>query len=55
MIERTTKRGPGRTFPRRPRSRRDWLITITAGGVLLAVKLTVGVGIVIAVIHFFSH
>ena len=55
MIERTTKRRSVRTYLRRPRSRRDWLVTIATGGALLALKLTIGLGILVAVIHLFTH
>jgi hypothetical protein len=55
VIERTAKRRPHRTFLRRPKSRRDWLITITVGGTLLALKLILGVGIAVTVIHLLTH
>jgi hypothetical protein len=52
---RISKRVPGRTYLRRPRSRRDWLITIAVGGVLVVLKVTVGLGILLAVIHLLKH
>jgi hypothetical protein len=52
---RTTRRVPGRTFLRRPRSRRDWLITIAAGGALVALKLTIGLSVLLAVIHLLAR
>lgn len=55
MNKRTAKRGPRRKFLRRPKSRRDWLITITVGGAVLALKLTLGLGILVTVIHLLTH
>jgi hypothetical protein len=53
--ERTTKRGPGRKHLHRPRSRRDWLITVVFGGALLALKLTLGLGLLVALIHLLTR
>jgi hypothetical protein len=40
---------------RRPRTRRGWLITIAAGGAVLALKLTLGLGILALVVHLLTH
>jgi hypothetical protein len=55
MDERTTSRWPGLKHVRRPRTRRGWLITITVGGAILALKLTVGIGILALVVHLLTH
>ena len=36
---------------RRPRTRRGWLITVALAGVALAVKLTIGLGLVLVLLH----
>lgn len=55
MSMRTAKRGPRRKFLRRAQSRRDWLITITVGGAVLALKLTLGLSLLVTVIHLLTH
>jgi hypothetical protein len=55
MDERTTSRWPGLKHVRRPRTRRGWLITITVSGAILALKLTVGIGILALVVHLLTH
>jgi hypothetical protein len=55
MAERTTKRWPGLKHIRRPRTRRDWLITIAVSGAILALKLTLGLGVVALVVHLLTH
>jgi hypothetical protein len=55
MAERTTRRWPGRRYLRRPTTRRGWLVTITVGGALLALKLTLGLGILVLVVHLLTH
>lgn len=55
MTERTTERRPSLKHFRRPRTRRGWLITIAAGGVILAVKLTVGLAVLALVVHLLTH
>ena len=40
---------------RRPRTRRGWLITIAASGAILALKLTVGLGILALAVHLLTH
>lgn len=52
MTERTTKRWPGL---KRPRTRRGWLITIAAGGAILALKLSLGLGVLALVVHLLTH
>jgi hypothetical protein len=55
VTERTTRRWPGLKHIRRPRTRRGWLITIAVGGAILALKLTVGIGVVALVVHLLTH
>ena len=55
MTERTTRRWPGRMHIRRPRTRRGWLITIAAGGAILALKLALGLGVLALVVHLLTH
>ena len=55
MTERTTRRWPGLKRIRRPRTLRGWLITIAASGAILALKLTVGLGLVALVVHLLTH
>lgn len=50
-----TSRWPGLKYIRRPRTRRGWLITIAASGAILALKLTLGLGILTLVVHFLTH
>jgi hypothetical protein len=40
---------------RRPRTRRGWLITIVASGAILALKLTLGLGVLALVVHLLTH
>ena len=47
--------GPRRTRWRTPRTRRGWLITITLAGAALAVKLTIGAGLVILLLRHLLH
>ena len=54
-----TRNGPGR-WPglkhiRRPRTRRDWVIAIAVGGAILALKLTLGLGVLALVVHLLTH
>jgi hypothetical protein len=55
MTERTTRRWPGRKHIRRPRTRRGWLITIAAGVAVLALKLTLGLGVLALLVHLLTH
>jgi len=38
-----------------PASRRSWLITIAAGGAILALKLALGLGVLALVVHLLTH
>ena len=55
MTKRTTRRWPGFKRIRRPRTRRGWLITIAASGAILALKLTVGLGVLALLVHLLTH
>jgi hypothetical protein len=55
VTERTTKRWPGLKHIRRPRTRRGWLITIVAGGAILALKLILGLGVLAVMVHLLTH
>ena len=55
MTERTTRRWPGFKHIRRPRTRRGWLIAIAAGGAILALKLTLGLGVLALVVHLLTR
>ena len=55
MTGRTTGRWPGLKHIRRPRTRRGWLITIAAGGAILALKLTLGLGVLALILHLLTH
>ena len=55
MTERTTRRWPGLKHVRRPTTRRGWLITIAASGAILALKLTLGLGVLALVVHLLAH
>ena len=55
VTERTPRRWPGLKHIRRPRTRRGWLITIAASGAILAVKLTLGLGVLALVVHLLTH
>ena len=55
MTERTTRRWPGLKRIWRPRTRRGWLITIAASGAILALKLTLGLGVLALVVHLLTH
>jgi hypothetical protein len=55
VTERTTRRWPGLKHIRRPRTRRGWLITIAVSGAILALKLTVGIGVLALVVHLLTH
>jgi hypothetical protein len=46
---------PTRTRWRTPRTRRGWLITFAVAGDALAVKLTIGVGVVLLLLHRLLH
>ena len=46
---------PKRTRWRTPRTRRGWLITIAVASAALAVKLTIGVGIVLLLLRHLLH
>jgi hypothetical protein len=45
---------PVRT-PWRPRTRRGWLITVALAGAALAVKLTIGLGLVLLLLRHLLH
>ena len=55
MTERITRRWPGVKHIRRPRTRRGWLITIAASGAILALKVTLGLGVLVLVGHLLTH
>jgi hypothetical protein len=58
VTERTTRRWPGLKHIRhirRPRTRRGWLITIAGSGVILALKLALGLGALALVVHLLAH
>jgi hypothetical protein len=55
VTERTTMRWPGLKHIRRPRTRRGWLITIAAGGAILALKLALALGVLAVVVHLLTH
>jgi len=55
MTERTPRRWPGLKHIHRPRNRREWLISIVAGLAILAVKLTVGVGVLVLIWHLLTR
>jgi hypothetical protein len=55
VTERTTKRWPGLKHIRRPRTRRGWLITIATGSAILALKLALGLGVLVLVVHLLTH
>jgi hypothetical protein len=55
VTERPTRHWPGLKHIRRPRTRRGWLITIAAGGVILALKLTLGLGVLALIVHLLTH
>ena len=46
---------PTRTRWRTPRTRRGWLITAGVAGAALAVKLTIGVGVVLLLLRHLLH
>ena len=55
VTKRITRRWPGLEHIRRPRTRRGWLITIAASGAILALKLTLGLGVLALVVHLLTH
>jgi hypothetical protein len=55
VTERTARRWPSLKHIRRPTTRRGWLITIAAGGAILALKLTLGLGVLALVVHLLTH
>ena len=55
MTERNTRRWPGRKHIRRPRTLRGWLITIAATGVILALKIILGLGVLALIVHLLTH
>ncbi|HEY2313135.1 MAG TPA: hypothetical protein VGH96_05950 [Streptosporangiaceae bacterium] len=55
MTERTTRRWPVLKHIRRPKTLRGWLITIAANGAILALKLTLGLGVLALVVHLLAH
>jgi hypothetical protein len=57
MTRRSARRwaSPTRTRWRTPRTRRGWLITIAVAGAALAVKLTIGVGVVLLLLRHLLH
>jgi hypothetical protein len=46
---------PTRTRWRTPRTRRGWLTTVAVAGAALAVKLTIGVGVVLLLLRHLLH
>ena len=46
---------PTRARWRTPRTRRGWLITVAVAGAALAVKLTIGVGVVLLLLRHLLH
>ena len=46
---------PKRTLWRAPRTRRGWLITIAVASAALAVKLLIGVGVVLLLLRHLLH
>jgi hypothetical protein len=52
---RTPGRWPGLGHIRRPRTWRGWLITIVVGGVIVALKLILGLGLLVLVVHLLTH
>jgi hypothetical protein len=55
MTKRTIRRWPGLKHIRRPRTRREWLITIAVGGAILALKLALGLSVLALVVHLLTH
>jgi len=55
LTERGGRRWPGLKLIRRPRTRRGWLITIAAGGAILALKLALGLGVLALLVHLLTH
>jgi hypothetical protein len=55
MTERITRRWAGLKHIRRPRTRRGWLITIAVSVAIIALKLTLGLGVLALVIHLLTH
>ena len=55
LTERKTRRWPGLTHIRRPRTRRGWLIIIAAAGAILALKVVLGLGLLVLVVHLLAH
>jgi hypothetical protein len=48
-------RHPARTLWRTPRTRRGWLITVALASAALAVKLTIGLGLVLLLLRHLLH
>jgi hypothetical protein len=48
-------RRPARTPWRTPRTRRGWLITVALASAVLAVKLTIGLGLVLLLLRHLLH
>jgi hypothetical protein len=55
MAERTTGHWPGRRYVRRPTTWRGWVVTIAVGGAILALKLTLGLGVLALIVHLLRH
>jgi hypothetical protein len=55
VTKRTARRWPGLKHIRRPRTRRGWLITIAASAAILALKLTLGLGVLALIVHLLTH
>jgi hypothetical protein len=57
MTRRFAMRRPSPTRIRwhAPQTRRGWLITVAVAGVALAVKLTIGVGVVLLLLRHLLH
>jgi len=55
MAKRTTRRRPGLKHIRRPTTRREWLITVAVSGAILALKFTLGLGVLALVVHLLTH
>ena len=46
---------PTRIRWRTPRTRRGWLMTVAVAGAALAIKLTIGVGVVLLLLRHLLH
>jgi hypothetical protein len=55
MSRRFAVRWPGRSRWHAPRTRRGWLITVAVAGAVVALKLTVGVAVVLLLLRHLPH